>query len=104
MPGPIRRAPTTAIRLMPFSMPVSLADPDCVSRPWRGPARRHYPRLTMESAAPSINHRDAIKPTLIVTHGDHRRAGIARECLVAAGCPIVDWEWLPADEPITPPP
>jgi GMP synthase-like glutamine amidotransferase len=57
----------------------------------------------MESTGPSTNHHGEIKPTLIVTHGDHRRAGIARECLVAAGCPIVDWEWAPAGEPITPP-
>jgi GMP synthase-like glutamine amidotransferase len=44
-----------------------------------------------------------VKPTLIVTHGDHKRAGIARECLAAAGSPIVDWEWTPSG-PATPAP
>jgi GMP synthase-like glutamine amidotransferase len=46
----------------------------------------------------------SVKPTLIVTHGDSKRAGIARECLAAAGCPVVDWEWTPSDEPMTPAP
>jgi GMP synthase-like glutamine amidotransferase len=59
--------------------------------------------MARTGSSPQPDNHPAIKPTVIVTHGDHKRAGIARERLVAAGCPILDWEWTPAGQPMTPP-